>query len=145
MSLAKGLSVFFFSKNQFLDALICSVFFFFPPVSISALIFIISSLLLILGLFVLFLVPWGCPCGSGGKESTCNGGDLGSIPGLGRSPGEWKGYPFQYSGLENFMDSIVHRVTKSRTRLSKFRFTLVIQLNCLFETSVVSWGMFVFM
>ena len=40
-------------------------------------------------------------CGLAGKESTCNVGDLGSIPGLGKSPGEGKGYPFQYSGLEN--------------------------------------------
>ena len=45
----------------------------------------------------------GFPGGSDGKESTCNAGDLGSIPGLGRSPGEWKGYPLQYSGLENSM------------------------------------------
>ena len=42
-------------------------------------------------------------CGSAGKESACNAGDLGSIPGLGRSPGEGKGYPLQYSGLENSM------------------------------------------
>ena len=42
------------------------------------------------------------PCGSTGKESTCNAGDLGSIPGLGRTPGEGKGYPLQYSGLEIF-------------------------------------------
>ena len=48
----------------------------------------------------------GFPCGSAGKESSCNAGDLGLIPGLGRSPGEEKGYPLQYSGLENFMDSI---------------------------------------
>jgi len=47
---------------------------------------------------------WDFPCGSVGKESTCNVGDLGSIPGLGRSPGEGKGYPLQYSGLENSMD-----------------------------------------
>ena len=46
-------------------------------------------------------------------------GDLGSIPGLGRSPGEGKGYPLQYSGLENSMDCIVHVVTKSRTRLER--------------------------
>ena len=46
----------------------------------------------------------GFSCGSAGKESTCNVGDLGSIPGLGRSPGEGKGYPLQYSGLENSMD-----------------------------------------
>ena len=47
----------------------------------------------------------GFPCGSAGKESACNVGELGSIPGLGRSPGERKGYPLQYSGLENSMDS----------------------------------------
>ena len=46
----------------------------------------------------------GFPCGSAGKESACSAGDLGSVPGLGRSPGEGKGYPFQYSGLENSMD-----------------------------------------
>ena len=55
------------------------------------------------------------PCGSAGKESTCNVGDLGSIPGLGRSPGEGKGYPLQYSDLENSLDCIVHGVTKSWT------------------------------
>ena len=48
----------------------------------------------------------GFPRGSAGKESTCNAGDLGLIPGLGGSPGEGKGYPLQYSGLENFMDYI---------------------------------------
>ena len=46
----------------------------------------------------------GFPCGSVGKESACIAGDLGLIPGLGRSPGEGKGYPLQYSGLENSMD-----------------------------------------
>ena len=55
------------------------------------------------------------------KESACNVGDLGLIPGLG-TPGEGKGYPLQYSGLENSMDCIVHGVTKSRTRLSDFHF-----------------------
>ena len=55
------------------------------------------------------------PCGSAGKESTCSAGDLGSIPGLGRSPGEGKGNPLQYSGLENSMDYPVHGVAKSRT------------------------------
>ena len=49
------------------------------------------------------------------KESTCHVGDLGSIPELGRSPGERKDYPLQYSGLENSMDGIVHGVTKSWT------------------------------
>ena len=46
----------------------------------------------------------GFPGGSAGKESNCNAGDLGSIPGLGRSPGEGERYPLQYSGLENSMD-----------------------------------------
>ena len=46
----------------------------------------------------------GFSCGSAGKESACNAGNLGSIPGLGRSPGEGKGYPLQYSGLQNSMD-----------------------------------------
>ena len=50
-----------------------------------------------------------------GKESSYNVGDLGSIPGLGRSPGEGKGYPLQYSGLENSMNCIVYGVAKSRT------------------------------
>ena len=65
----------------------------------------------------------GFPCGStGGKESTCNIRDLGSIPGLGRSPGEGKGYPLKYSGLENSLDYIVHGITKSQTRLSDLHF-----------------------
>ena len=54
----------------------------------------------------------GFPCGSAGKESACNAGDLGLIPGLGRSAGEENGYPLQYSGLENSMDCIVHGVPK---------------------------------
>ena len=60
----------------------------------------------------------GFPGGSDGKEPTCRAGDLGSIPGLRRSSGEGKGYPLQYSGLENSMDCKVHGVTKSRTQLS---------------------------
>ena len=64
----------------------------------------------------------GFPCGSAGKESACSVGDLGLIPGLGRSPGERNGYPLQYSGLENSMDCIVLGVTKSQTRLSNFHF-----------------------
>ena len=60
------------------------------------------------------------PGGSAGKESACSVGDLGSIPGLGRSPGEENGYPLQYSDLENSMDCIVHGVSKSWTQLSDF-------------------------
>ena len=71
-------------------------------------------------------------CGSAGKESTSNVGDLGSIRELGRSPGEGKGYPLQYSGLENSIDCIVHRVARSWTRLSDFHFTLPHWLNKLF-------------
>ena len=55
------------------------------------------------------------PGGSAGKESTFNSGDMGLTPELGRSPGEGKGYPLQYSGLENSVDYIVHRVAKSQT------------------------------
>ena len=68
----------------------------------------------------------GFPGGSAGKESAGNAGDLGSIPGLGRSPGEGKGYPLQYSGLENSMDSVVHGVTTSWTQLSDFHFLSLI-------------------
>ena len=64
----------------------------------------------------------GFPCGSAGKESACNAGDLSSITGLERSAGEGKGYPLQYSGLESSMDCIVHRVRNSRTGLNDFHF-----------------------
>ena len=66
----------------------------------------------------------GFPGGSAGKESACNVGDLGLIPGLGRSPGEGNSYPLQYSGPENFMDSRVHGVAKSQTQLRNFHFPL---------------------
>ena len=73
-------------------------------------------------MFFASFLDLGFPCGLAGKESACNAGDLGSIPALGRSPGEEKGYPLQYSGLENSMDCIVHGVKKSQTRLSDFHF-----------------------
>ena len=69
----------------------------------------------------------GFPCGSAGKESACNAGDLDSIPGLGRSPGEGNGNTLQYSCLENSMDrgawwaTTVHGFTKSWTLLSTHR------------------------
>ena len=62
----------------------------------------------------------GFPGSSVGKEFTCNAGDPGSILGLGRSPGEGKGYPLQYSGLENFMNCVVHDVPKDWTQLNDF-------------------------
>ena len=69
----------------------------------------------------------GFLAGSNSKESVCNVGDLGSIPGLGRSPGEGKGYPLQYSGLET-----VHGVEESQTRLSDFHSQgLGIRSDCL--------------
>ena len=55
------------------------------------------------------------PCSLDGKESDCNARDLGLIPGLGRSPGEGKGYSLQYSSLENSMGCLVSGVAKSRT------------------------------
>ena len=61
------------------------------------------------------LGSFGLPCGSVGEESACNAGDLGSIPGMGRYPGEGNGHPFQYSGLENSMDWMIHGVAKSWT------------------------------
>ena len=72
----------------------------------------------------LSLQPGGdFPDSSAGKEFACNVGDLGSIPGLGRSPGEGKGYPLQYSGLENSMDCIVHGVAKSQTLAERLSLT----------------------
>ena len=73
--------------------------------------------------FLSFIGLWGFLVGSDGKESLCNVGDPGSIPGLGRSPGEENGYLFQYSCLENSMDRgawqvTVHGVAKSRTQLN---------------------------
>ena len=66
----------------------------------------------------------GHTCGSAGKQSACNAGDLSSTPGLGRSPGEGKGYPLQYSGLKIFMDYTVYGIANSQTRLNDFHFQL---------------------
>ena len=63
-------------------------------------------------------VPLGFLCGSAGKESAYNVGDVDSIPGLRRSSERGNGYPLQHSGLENSMDCIVHGVTKSWTQLN---------------------------
>ena len=67
------------------------------------------------------------PGGSAVKNPPANAGDVGSIPGLGRSPGEGNSNPLQYSGLENAMDSIAHEVAKSQTRLSDFPFHFVMK------------------
>ena len=68
-------------------------------------------------------------------------GDLGSIPGLGRSPGEGKGYSLEYSGLENSINSIVHGVTKSQTCLSDFHLLTHLQLNP-FKTIIFTFKFF---
>ena len=68
----------------------------------------------------IFSLCMGFSCSSAGKESACNAGDLGLIPGLGRSPGEGRGYAFQYTGLESSLDCIVHGVTKSQTYWATF-------------------------
>ena len=75
----------------------------------------------------------GFPDGSAGKESACSVGDLDSIPGLGRSPGERNRYPLHYSGLENSMNCIVDRVTKSWTWLSSFQFHFSWSTYCHFS------------
>ena len=77
----------------------------------------------------------GFPDSSVGKESACNAGDLSSIPVLGRSPGEGKGYPLQYCGLENSMEYTVHGVKKSWTRLSDFHFTILYQIYICFVSN----------
>ena len=97
------------NKHEFLSNSAYSLIFF-----LSFFFFFFKAALLFLGLLAT------CPGGSAGKGSVCNVEDLGSIPGLGRSPGGGHGYPLQYSGLENSMDCIVHRVTKIWTRLSDF-------------------------
>ena len=77
--------------------------------------------------FVTTFQTFGLPCGSAGKGSACNVGDLGSIPGLERSPGEGKGYPLQYSALENSMDCIYspwsHKESDTTEKLSLSLFT----------------------
>ena len=87
--------------------------------------------------------PWKSPgqnTGVGSLSSACNAGDPSSIPGLGRSPGEEKGYPLQYSDLENSKDCIVHGVTKSQRHWATFPFILNTETRELTNklTSIVS-------
>ena len=86
----------------------------------------------------------GFPGGSEVKASACNAGDLGSIPGSERSPGEGNGNPLQYSCLKNPMDggawwATVHRVTKSGTQLSDFHFH-ALEKEIATHSSVLAWG-----
>ena len=82
----------------------------------------------------------GLPLWLSWKESSYNAGDLGSIPGLGRYPGEGKDYPLQYSGLENSMDCIVHGVTKHWTRLSYFHTVKVQQGPAIYSYAINNLG-----
>ena len=82
-------------------------------------------------------VRFGFLCGSAGKESACNAGDWGSIPGLGRSPGEGKGHLLQYSGLEKSRDCIVlggHKELDTTKQLS-----LSLSLKWSAQVAVQSW------
>ena len=74
--------------------------------------FVIKVMSLLFNMLSKFVM--GFSCGSAGKESACNAGDVDLIPGLGRSPGEGKHYPLQYAGLENSMDCIVHGVANNQ-------------------------------
>ena len=92
------------------------------------------------------MVAWGFPGGSEVKASACNAGDLGSIPGSGRYPGEGNGNPLQYSCLENPTDgdshggawwAIFHGVTNSQTRLSDLTNCFINTVNVLNVTELV--------
>ena len=111
-----------FSQNIMFSQFICAVH------SCSSFIFIAVSYSV--NMSQIFLLSMGYvgymsyfPGSSDGKESGCNAGDLGWIPGSKRFSGEGNVYPLQYSGLENSMDCIVHGISKSWTRLSNFHFT----------------------
>ena len=86
---------------------------------------------MLLGLYNI-KIQWclGFPGSSAGKESSCNVGDLGLIPELGRSPGDGNGYPFQYSGMENSMDCIVHGVCRVRHNWVTFTSLAALTLCC---------------
>ena len=89
-------------------------------------------------LWLNLLVSWtGFSGGSAGKESSCNVGDLGSVPGLGKSPGEGKGYPLRYSGLKNSVDCIIHGVAKSFCAKSQKVFGHMLQSR--WTRLMVSW------
>ena len=111
------LDVFFSFVSEITSSLLISVILFF---------FFFFQYSLVIFNNPLLFIYLGFPCGSAGKESACNAADLGSVPGLGRPPGEGKGYPLQCSGLENPMDCIFHGVAKSWTQLSSFHFIYLV-------------------
>ena len=81
----------------------------------------------------------GFPGSSAGKESTCNVGDLGSIPGLGRSPGGGNSYALQYSGLENSMDCYMGSLLKSQLLCDKAIFITVSMVGRGTNPQELSW------
>ena len=115
---------------------LCSCSFFHAPFS-TLYVSIIFAILITVCLGVV-----GFSCGSADKEAACNEGDLGSIPELGRSLGEWKGYLLQYSGLENSVDCYSPWGHKESGRPSDFNFHFGVVLFgfILFGTLCVSWN-----
>ena len=116
-TLEKGMAT--HSTSQYIKCIYCIVY-------VYSIIFSCILLYLYIYLYILFYILiyilWGFSHSSVGKESGCNAGNPSSIPESGRSPGGGKGYPLQYSGLENSMDCIDHGVAKSQSRLSHFHF-----------------------
>ena len=116
-------------KGISITSSIVAVWIYIPTSSVGGLLFIHTfSSTIFVDFFIMAIfsgVSWGFPDDSEVKASACNVGDLDSIPGSGRSPGEENGNPLQYSCLENPMNGgalWVHRVTKSGPRLSNFTF-----------------------
>ena len=135
--------LYIFSKflyNYFANGIHTAGFFMFSP-AVWFLAGILSSFI-----FNFTSDLFGFPGGSEVKASACNVGDLGSIPGSGRSPGEGNGNPLQYSCLKNPMDggawwATVHRVAKSQTQLSDFtffHFQICLGLHLLFGLALFS-------
>ena len=110
-----------FSETDKLSSKVAVYFILTPKMKVSC---FCTILLSVIGITVSWiLITEMCfPRGSAGKEYACNMGDLGSIPGLGRSPGEGKGYLLQYSGLENSTECMVHGVAKSWRQPRGFHF-----------------------
>ena len=91
-------------------------------------------------ILVFAFLSLGFPGGSASKESACNAGDLGLIPGLERSLGKGKGYPLQYCVLENSMNCMVHGVAKSRTQLSNIQQNrIVFCIHTVSQHAVFTW------
>ena len=91
------------------------------------------------GRYYYYLPLWASLVAQLVKESTCSARYLGSIPGLGRSPGEGKGYPLQYSGLENSTDSLCGRKESDMTKRLSLHFTIVSSTDEAVISSHMEW------